>query len=219
MTVTTCVACTHYLTDRPRVCIVCRTRMARDLDDLLNAYLELDAEPGRAGGPRVTGTREKPLPARVTVLDLQLRATSQQAIRDPHGDQVGHVPVATILAGWVQAWAEKLGEKKLPVPTVPLMVLWLKSRLDSACDRCEGIADYAGEIRQTLRACKAAMGDIPEREEWLPIVPCPVCDTVALHRRPGSDLIHCVCPHLLTRSEFQEQVKLQLDRVRLAQSV
>lgn len=171
-TVEACVICQYYLTDRPVVCVVCRARMARDLDDLLEAWLLLDAEPGRSDGPRITGTRDKPLPARVTVLDLQLHATSQQAIHDPYGDQVGHIPVATVLDAWVRAWGQ-MRDEDLPVSKVPLMVLWLKKRIDWACDNYDPIADYAAEIRSILAACRAVNG---VTVDTISIGPCAAVD-------------------------------------------
>ena len=166
----TCVICTHRITERGQVCQPCRSRLAADLADLLEAWAALSAEPGRGASERISGSREAPLGVKVTVLDLIARAEAR-TITDPHGDQTGHIPVAATLDAWARDWAQQLGHM-LPAPTVPILARWLGLRLDWACDEHPGIDDYATEIRTTLAACRAAMGDI-RGEDTVAIGPCP----------------------------------------------
>lgn len=167
-TVELCVICQYRTPDRAMVCDGCRRRMEADLVDLVEEWTKLDPAPGQGSGERITGTREKPLPARVTVLDLTISNIMVKAVNDPYRDQAGHIPVVAILDGWARDWAEEL-RQMLPAPTVPNLARWLALRIDWACDTHPAIDEYVAEIRSTLATCRAVNGITVDT---IPIGPC-----------------------------------------------
>jgi hypothetical protein len=167
--------------EQGQVCPGCTQRIRRHLADILDLYMRLDLRPGSsAGQPRVSGSREAPLPLRVDALDLTMPARGG-TVHDQRGDQIGHVPVASILDQWVDDWREHRarGERRPEPPTVAVLVGWLDVRLDDACQDHPAIDEFAAGMRQLRADLRREVGDVdpgPRRRAW----PCPGCGQLAL---------------------------------------
>lgn len=197
-----CVVCQRREADGPQVCRSCPPW----LDGLLVEIVELYALapsaviPTRGGGPKVSGSREAPVPARLDVVDLLDQARvpnpSDQAREHPE-DQIGHHSVATALDQWVRDWItyDWCHGDHLPVPTVSTLVGWLRVRLEDACDRHPAIDDFAVEIRQVRSILSGALRST--RHSGEPIGRCPIqfdsgerCGAT-LYAEPYVDHISC----------------------------
>jgi len=222
---------------------------------------------GRSDAPRVTGSRNPPLPMPIDPVDLTLpasdlaaderpikpalvpatavvpvvgerrwieivdgepqyrsetiRAMARGYLFGPAGqplyvaarDQVGVQPAAVVLDFWVRDWRDTLtAGDRLPVPTVPHLVAWLRTRLDVALDTHPAIDEYSGEVNRLWLALRAAVGENAPEPERITGVPCknPECDADALFRtNDGSGYVECgACGRLLTAEDYQEWVGL-----------
>lgn len=136
------------------------------------------------------------------------------------GDQIGLLPVATVLDQWVRDWISHdwCPGDHLPVPTVVTLVDWLGKRLDVACDRHDAIDEFADEIRDLLHACHRVRDNVPARPEYLDGVPCSGCDLMALSRKPGDRYrAECGnCGRLYTDDEYENWTGLLAARARAA---
>lgn len=179
-----CVVCQHpdRQVETGQVCPGCAHRTACDLRDIADLYAQISLEPSiSAAGPRVSGSREAPLPLRVDALDLTMPARAG-TIHDEHGDQCGHIAAASILDSWVDDWRSHRGKGEgRPLPTVVILADWLGVRLADACQDHPAIGAFADDMRRLRRALRAVIGDGPVRPERLP-APCPGCDLLALVR-------------------------------------
>lgn len=167
----------------------------------------------RSKQPDVSGSRDKPLPIPVHIVDLQapLRPVRvSQPFRGDAQDQIGHIPVAVMLAEWVRNWRDTLWPgQHLPKPGIDQLVVWLRTRLQDACDQHPGIADFAEEIRNTRSALRSAAGETEPQPELCVAVPCKRCDLVTLFRQPGGD-VACAnpdCQTVLRADEYADWVK------------
>jgi Zn ribbon nucleic-acid-binding protein len=138
----------------------------------------------------------------VDALDLSLPSRGAEAVRDPHGDQTGHQPVAVVLDQWVRDWQETRARREgLPVPTVPELVRWLRHRLEWACDEHPAVDEFAAEVRETLAALRGVLG-LTRLRHRLP-APCPDCEMLTLVREDGGDYVECgACHRLWTEDEY-----------------
>jgi len=154
------------------------------------------------------------------VLD-EVTGTRRLFLRDPNGfplfvdthDQIGHLPLAAVLDGWVRTWrdARNAGEG-LPDVHIATMCRWLHTRIDWACDEFPAIADFAEEIRSYRSAMAGILGlvDVPEYK-WG--VACPKCKSLTLFRRiggrpDGSLWVECsTCPAMLSPDEYATWTK------------
>lgn len=202
-----CVICRNRTPHRPSVCEPCRRWLAFDLGTLVAVWQELSAEPGRANTQRISGSRERPLGVHLAALDHMLPVTHTEAIVDDHGDQVGAIPVAVVLASWVRDWLETMhNPNDQPHFTVPDMAAWLAHFSEWACDHHPAIGDFATEIRTTLATCRAAIGELPLRPQLCDGIACQRCDNRALYRAEGR--VTCaVCGKIYEQTEYDEWVR------------
>lgn len=211
---TACVVCQRR---QPRTGMVCdpdRDWLGRVLAEIVELYALLPEQmaPGRAAGPRVSGSREAPLPLRVDPLDLTMPARAA-GVHDVLGDQVGYLPVAAVLDSWVQDWRETIrcGDVN-PCPTVPELARWLRTWLPTACDEHKAVDEFATEVFALAATLRRTCGMVDPLPEMLD-APCVRCDSVSLHRLPGrlfgEDWVECgVCGRLMTEDEYQRYVGL-----------
>jgi hypothetical protein len=189
-----------------QVCPRCAHRIACDLRDIADLYVRISLWPDTgATGPRVSGSREAPLPLRVDALDLTMPARGG-TVHDPHGDQAGHVAVASVLDQWVEDWRQHraAGERRPGPPTVVVLVDWLGIRLTDACHDHPAVDEFAADMRRLRRVLRVVVGDGPARPERLS-APCPGCDLLALTR--DHDWVRCQgCGEWWTEEQYTEWV-------------
>jgi hypothetical protein len=233
----TCLICQR----RPgRVCDADRSWLTGKLNAIPRLYADMLADPppttgrdpitqrlpagpkaGVSNAPRVSGTSEGRVPARLTVVDLSLPARGE-GIYDPTGmqgrwqDQIGHVSVASVLDLWVRDWRELRDRgERLPEPTVAGLCVWLGNRLDWACDQHPAVDEFASEIR-TLAATLVGVLGLIETDDYKIGIPCRGCDMLTLYQRNGSEVIECTsCAQLLSGEEYERWTGLLADRARI----
>jgi hypothetical protein len=172
---------------------------------------------GEPNGPRVSGSREASLPLSVDALDLSLRGrviSLTNVYEGQVGEQIGHLPAASVLDAWVQNWRQlrNRGERQ-PVPTVPVLVAWLTAHIDWACDYHTGIRGYHFEILDLITALRGVCGELPPKPELCAGVPCPECDYMNVLYRSidGSGDVECGnldCRRVLTAEQYQDWVAI-----------
>jgi hypothetical protein len=215
--VTSCIVCTDREEHDPDYesgwlcCARAFTRMASALRPYgiprLHAALELDK--GRGSAPKVSGTREAPLPLRVDPLDLSMPARHGSLavhIGRHATDQIGHLSVATELDGYARMWADDLGHHQ-PDPQVPILCEWLLNRLDWACREWMPIDEFARVLGRVYSSLRAANGELDAPP--VPVDrPCDSCGHLSLTRPPDSRYIVCGnCDRALTDDDYAEHLK------------
>jgi hypothetical protein len=161
---------------------------------------------GRSSAPRVSGSRDRGAPAR---LDL-LGPADLRTVHDEHGDQVGHVSVASVLGSWAREWAE-IRDELGPDPTVQALCRWMRDRIGWACDKHPAVDEFARELHDVHLTLRRANGLTEQQPEPCVGVPCRAvdCDLKTLYRIPGSIYIECAsCGLLLTEDEYAAWLRL-----------
>lgn len=174
------------------------------------------AVPGQSGAPRVSASKEAPVPVNLDRLDLltpartRSSATKDLAYPEQDDDQIGYLSVATTLDGWCRDWAGTRRES-VPAPIVAGQCRWLLDRWDWACDEHPAIDEFAAELADVWHALRRAAGLTMPKPELCVGIPCKSieCDLRTLYRVPGSDFIECAsCGLLLTEDEYRAWCKL-----------
>lgn len=224
---TLCVACPVLHPGRdaeeyhhPNVCNNCRTQLLTTLGDIARLYHRIGQAliPTGTGGPKVSGSRETPLPINLDVLDLSAGIRPERIgvryrgdyARQAGGDptQIGYLPVATELAFWADDIAEARDEGETAPDTVYALTWWLRERLTWTCDHYLAVDEYAANLRHIRGALNHLVGDTPPKPQRLP-TPCPGCEQLTLIRQPGQDRVECAdpdCARVLTPAEYQTWV-------------
>lgn len=161
----------------------CANHLRTSLADIPALYALMGdvLAPGTAGDrTRVSGTRTAPLPVRLEPLSLRARGG-----------------IITILATWEVDWRETRGmapaERGIGERDLAAIVLWLRAHLPWAIEHHLGIREFADEVRDIGRECRAAAGLLPH---MMRIGDCPVdvdgeaCGA-ALYADPGAEEISC----------------------------
>lgn len=154
------------------------------------------AVPGSSAGPRVAGSRDRPLPGgadRLSWLGPAFPGERLDFRGDPAapGLQVGDQPLTACLTGWVRLGTEELGVH-LPPRTVADLVAFLR-RWHTELIKAAWSDDYAGEIRGQWATGRRLAG---EAEHWVRIGACIAvidgepCGEV-LSARPEAKVIRC----------------------------
>jgi hypothetical protein len=102
--------------------------------------------------------------------------------------------------------------------TVDQLVLWLRNRLPDICDQHPDIADLAADLRNLRGDLRAAAGQLEDRPEPCPGIPCRRCDMLTLFKHPG-DGIHCAnpdCAAVLREDEYTDWLKTLTAATRIA---
>lgn len=175
----------------------------------------------RNTAPSVSGSRERPIPIAVTVVDLKAPArqpSPSQAARDWPEDQVGYLSAATVLDQWVRDVRDTLfPDHHLPPATVDELILWLRNRVDDICDRHPAVADFADEIRNLRSALRSAAGEVEAPPQRCEGIACRRCDMQMLYRQPGGD-VECVnpdCRAVYRADEYRDWIKTLVAEVRV----
>lgn len=158
-----CVLCTRdKRQDGSQCCAGCQRKLLHQLNDTVDLYAMLPAflAPGSsAGAPKVSGSREAPLPLRLDVLNL-LGAAAGGTVHDPHGDQTGTTPVVERLHSWERDWRETRGLSPGKGPaTVTSCTGFLRAQLDWAAREHPAIVEFATELRELVSELRVATGD------------------------------------------------------------
>jgi hypothetical protein len=175
----------------------------------------------RSKQPSVTGSRERPIPINTSVVDLTaVRRAHNLTSRAPADDQIGHLPVATVLDEWARDIRDQaLPDHHLPEPAVDQQIMWLRVRLDIICDRHPDVAGFAESIRVLRGALRVAAGQTDPQPERCDGVPCKRCDLLTLFRQADGD-VHCItpdCQAVLRDEEYQEWVATLAAELRIKQ--
>lgn len=161
----------------------CAERLNALLVDIPALYVLMGdvLAPGTAGDrTRVSGTRTAPLPVRLEPLSLRARGG-----------------IVTILATWEVDWRETRqmapAERGASERDLAAIVLWLRAHLPWAIEQHAAIREFADEVRDVVRECRAAAGLLPH---MMRIGTCPVdCDGQAcgekLYADPQAEEIWC----------------------------
>jgi hypothetical protein len=204
-----CVVCRNprRIPNRPPVCDGCREALCSHLGEIPTLFARLDsARIGSGTGPKVSGSKEPPLPlnednvdlalpARIGSVDIRMRGDWALKGGDPL--QVGYLPIATELDFWVRDWIthDWCPGNHLPAPTVSTLAGWLRVRLDDACDQHPAIDEFAGKLKSLRRALVHAVGDIKATGERVGRCPTILRDDTrcgaTLHADPYVDQIQC----------------------------
>lgn len=199
-----CAVCGRRKPHWPQVCDLCRKRLDHDLYELgwLYQLLPHAIEKMATGhGERVSGSREPPTPLNLDALDLTLPARVD-LVSDPHGDQTGHAPVASVLASWAEDWSASMIGRTIGNTTVTALVASLRRALPVACAGHPGIAEFAQELRAMLGAVRAVLALQTGKTRLLK--PCPSCSVAALVRGSGDEWVECKsCKRLWTMEELE----------------
>lgn len=209
-TTATCVVCRRRPARNSQTCDGCRTHTDGHLADIAGLYVYLygQFEKGRrAGDQRVSGSREAPLPLRIDPLDLTMPAPTGRQRWSPILDgQTGYTGVAALLDTWARDWCQTRDMREHPpVPTVATLVVWLRHRLEWACDNHPDVDQFAAHMRRLhtilrnvcdLRTDRVYIGDCPVTTDKGP------CAT-PLTADPYLDLIRCTrCRSQWTRDKW-----------------
>lgn len=211
-----CVICLRRPVERGLVCEPDRAWLERLPAQIAELYPDLAGalERGSAGGPKVSGSRERPIPLRLAPLDLSLPhhrrlpdgSPRPDSVLDVYGDQTGDIPVTTTLDLWVRDWAASREQwEQLPRPLVADLCAWLGLRTEWACDHHPAVDEYAAELRALLGRMRAALGLTEPGAELCSGVPCRRCDLMAVYLLPDSPYRECAneeCRLLYSEEEW-----------------
>ena len=205
--------------DQPPVCQPCRVWLADILAEIPTLYTELPDPftPLTRGdtGPRVSGSRERPLPFNADLYDLQ-QAVRLQALDATGPDRIGHISAATQM----YAWCRHIAQTRNLAETGPYSCRWLADRLDWICNHYEYVDGLAVCLRQ-LRGALAAYA--PPADEQRPArperrtAPCPGCDNTSLWWHPSEERVRCdspACYRTFTDTEYATYAKQIARRAR-----
>jgi hypothetical protein len=217
-----CRTCRRFLRPdeaRRTVCRRCEHRMRgwlREIDlqrPLLEASLLLSSAPTEGHS---AGRAHSPLPVRPDVISL-LATGAAGTVPDPHGDQVGSLPIDTLLQTWAQALAEHVRLRAdAPEPesheaTGPRAVpalrpgrtwsTWLTAYLPWALGS-PWITAFHSELADLISHIRAITCSEPRRRAQK--APCPSCRAFALFEEDWQTYIDCeACGLLLTPAEYR----------------
>ena len=166
----------------------------------------------KAKAQRVSGTREKPAPLPLTVVDLTDQAR-YGAVSDPYGDQHGEIAVKTILDTAVRDIRTHRATRThprmsegLPLLSAQHLTAWLIERLDDICNDYPAVAEFAIDVYRLRSVCRAQLGLRERDDEIKDGTTCPKCDHLStLYRANGSTYIECyTCDILMSIIEYEQ---------------
>lgn len=186
-------------------------RFRTNLATIADCYAQLAAADHAAvtgtTGVRVGGSTEPKLPINADHVDLTSearRGSLDVADSSPWAeDQVGHHAVATELDFWVRDIADLCGEK-LPMPTVPVLAMWLHERAGWAWDYYGALDEMVVTVDRISRTLWAIVNPRAPRPEQK-AAPCPGCGEATL--LGADERVWCTvedCGRVLTEGEYVE---------------
>lgn len=159
----------------------------------------------RRNGPVVGGSTEAKVPISLDDVDLLAPAnagsvTVSETTPWPK-DQVGHIAVSSELDFHVRDMANTLGDP-LPMPTAPVLAMWLHERADWAWDHYWAIDRLAVDASRIARTLHAMVNPGRPRSEQK-AAPCPGCGEATL--QGDGERVWCDmedCGRILTEVEY-----------------
>jgi hypothetical protein len=162
--------------------------------DPVAGLLPVGAVAARVHQASVTGSRDAPLPIDVDAVDLTAPARSVGAATGDARDQIGYLPVATVLDSWARHFRDCLRPGfRLPRPDVDSLVAFLDRHLLDAVEALPAVLpSFAGD----LRALGSALRHILQENEPVPQpllgVRCRRCRTMStLVPWPTGEYVEC----------------------------
>lgn len=156
--------------------------------------------------PMVSGSHTAPVPVNIDLIDLTAPARhgSLAPIASPWPqDQTGHLPIATELDFWVRYIADQCGER-LPVPTVPVLAVWLHDWSGWAWDHYPALDEMVVTVDRIARTLWAMTNpDRAPRPEHR-TADCPACGEATL--LGDGERVWCTvedCGRVLTEDEYR----------------
>jgi hypothetical protein len=146
-----CLVCGRREYERAHVCDADRASIPATLDRIRSLYVALrrvDVAPARRGeSVKVSGGNVDPVaPINLDVVDLQAPANGYDYTKMPSAsDQIGHVPVDTVLRAWVREFIRWRGR---PERMPGAYTFWLADRSEWACDAYPNVGRYVAAIRK-----------------------------------------------------------------------
>lgn len=250
MSETTCVLCRVYRPDaEPRfadtVCPADAARIERDLlaipglwhrlaygeggvvlrrSDPGNTPFGGAAEiPARSMNPAVTGSREAPLPINVDAVDLTGEARATTAATGDARDQIGYLPVTSVLDAWTKHIRAALHpDFHLPACDVANLVDFLHRHLPDALQQLpETLPELAADLRSLGSAMRVILRDVEAPQHPLLGVRCEHCQKIStLVPWSTAEYVECqACGQLYSVAERLAMGKRQLEQVRKPRAV
>jgi hypothetical protein len=148
--------------------------------DPVAGLLPAGAIRARVHEPSVTGSREAPLPIDVDAVDLTSPYRAGAATGDPR-DQIGFLPVATVLDSWARYVRDSLRpDFHLPQGDVEHLVQFLHNHLADVIDRLPGcLPGLAGDLRHLGSALRQVLRETEPAPQPLLGVRCRRCQTMS----------------------------------------
>jgi Zn ribbon nucleic-acid-binding protein len=180
--------------------------------DAVSRRLPSAPVPAPSNQPQVSGSKERQLPIDVNRADLLLPVVPGY-VRDPHHDQLGHVPVAARLNEWVAEWHDRwYAHETYPSTDAVSLIIWMLGiRLLHAADHEQAIVDFAEEMRDLRSELRSVLGDTQGRPVIMWGVSCPHCQLISQLQLDPDDPRHyreCGnCGILLTRDEYLQHLR------------
>jgi hypothetical protein len=165
------------------LCQRCRSRLSSLLIQLpsLAAWLEENiAATSNPNGPKISGSREDPMPLRPDILDL-VGPTSSREISvtlDPNAvEQYGEPSLLDVIGSWCLLVSEERNDDWPPRNDLTTLCRWLHSQLDWIVAQL-WVDDLLSNLQDTARKAERLAPRDPEHR-WLK-PPCPSCNRKAL---------------------------------------
>lgn len=203
-----CVICKHReLTDRPQCCDRCQKLLDRMLQLVERAapLLQVVArvEPTRRGHLDLDAVDlTTPGNLRLVAPGLADKITGAAGNRE---DQIGHEPVARMLAFWAEDWSNR------PIWSADAASVahFLRRGLRWACASHPAIDEFARELRGIYASLRVALHRDLSGHRYA--APAPCCGQRTLIRYPGADWIECgPCEALYDEEDYATVVIAQI---------
>lgn len=172
------------------LCARCRTRLSSLLIQMpsLAAWLEENiAAGGNPNGPKISGSRDDPMPLRPDVLDYigptaareisRTRTLMQSHFTQQPAEQYGEPSLLDVIGSWCLVVSEDRNDDWPPRNDLATLCRWLHSQLDWICAQ-NWVDDLLANLQDTARKAERLAPRDPEHR-WLK-PPCPSCNRKAL---------------------------------------
>jgi hypothetical protein len=184
--------------------------------DPIAGLLPAAPTPARVHRLTVTGSRDTALPIDVDAIDLTAPARDAQPLGDPR-DQIGYLPVATVLDTWVRYVRDQLHpDFHLPDPHVDDLIKFLDTHLEETIEHLpDDLPALAAQLRSLCSALRHILQENDPPPRPLLGVRCGHCLTISsLEPWPSDEYVECrTCGQLYNRADRTALAKQQLKKL------